>query len=318
MDGPRAEDPATPEHRPAALRAWGRLVRLSLAPSAAADVVAGLVYAGGGRWPSETRALWLVPASLGVYHGALVLNDWNDRAHDRATRADRPIPAGVVDARSALLVGFALVFLGVACAGLAGAGCVPWYAGLAAAALAYDFASRGAWLGPLLLAACRAANLGAGMWFVTRADPSLSPVVFLPCALYGAYVFCVSRLGRLEDREDGAALERAPSAWLCGAACALLGLAGLPPLERAERIVAIVLACVASVGLWRSAFATSEWTARAVERAMGSALRRLLVCAAIVALLSARRDVPDAWVAAALVLLGYPLAYALRKSFPPS
>src|SRR5437773_2608345 len=97
------------------LRAWGRLLRLSLAPSAAADVVAGLVYGSIGGWPERGWAWWLVPASLGVYHGALVLNDWNDRVHDARTRPARPLPSGQVNPRAALAAGLALMLLGVAC-----------------------------------------------------------------------------------------------------------------------------------------------------------------------------------------------------------
>ena len=38
--------------------AWGRLLRVSLAPSAAADVAAGMVVGGWGRWP-EGAGPWL-------------------------------------------------------------------------------------------------------------------------------------------------------------------------------------------------------------------------------------------------------------------
>lgn len=303
----------------AAARAWGRLLRLSQAPSAAADVVAGLVYGAGGRFPADARAWWLVPAALGVYHGALVLNDWHDRAHDRATRPERPLPAGAIGERSALLVGLALVLLGIASAGLAAPRCAPWYAVLAALALAYDFAVRGPLAGPLLLGLCRALNLAAGI-FLARGLPASGAdlVEFAPAAIYGAYVTGVGCLGRLEDRPDPAPLGRAPGAWLSVLAALPLAFLCLPEVARPERLVPLLLALIAALAPWRAARARRVWTGREVECAMGLVLRRLLVCTAIVALLRARFDAADAWLAAIAILLGFPLAHALRRVFPPS
>jgi 4-hydroxybenzoate polyprenyltransferase len=299
------------------MRGVGRLLRLSLAPSAAADVLAGLVYASDGRWPQAARAWWLVPAALGVYHGALALNDWFDRAHDARTRPGRPLPAGLVSSRTALVLGFGLVALGIACAALAAPRCAAWYAAIAAAALAYDAFGRGPLVGPSLLAACRALNLGAGVCFVLGTSQA-ALAALLPCLVYGSYVFCVSRLGRMEDAEDAAPLARRPSAWLALIGAMLLAFLLVPPAWQLERSVPLALALAAATGLWNLARTTPTWTRPLVERAMGACLRRLLVCAALVALLRARFDVPDAWLAAGLILAGYPLAHVLRRSFPPS
>ncbi|MDZ4774266.1 MAG: UbiA family prenyltransferase [Planctomycetota bacterium] len=299
------------------LLGFGRLIRISLAPSAAADVVAGLVFASGGRFPSDARAWWLVPASLCVYHGALALNDWNDRAHDAVTRPTRPLPAGEIASGRALAVGLALVVAGVALAALAAPRCAVWYGILALLALTYDWIGRGAIVGPLLLAACRALNLGAGIYFVAG-DETARFATYAPCLVYGSYVFAVSRLGRMEDKEDGAPLARRPSVWLNVIGLVLFAFLAVPEVVRPERAVVLTLAVTAAFGLWRTAYATTTWTRGLVERAMGLCLRRLLVCAAIVALLRARFDVPDAWIAALAILAGYPLAHALRRSFPPS
>jgi len=322
-------------------RDWGRLVRLSLAPSAAADVAAGLVVGFGGAWPAQASAWWLVPASLGVYHGALALNDWNDRAHDARTRATRPLPSGAIAPNAALALGVALIVLGLVCAALARVESALWMSAVAACAALYDLRGRGAWLGPVLLGLCRAGNLGSGIFYASRElshPPSLA--LFAPCLAYGVYVFLVSRLGRMEDAEDAAPLARRPSALLiaCALVIALVPFLSIGAIDPSQDTwdLSLVALCVALAGAWGLvvlAIQTREWTRPQVERAMGLCLRRLLVFTAVVALTSFHLDrielvsegrpvSPAAHVSALVVgiaiLAGYPLAFGLRKLFPPS
>jgi hypothetical protein len=149
------------------LVAWGRLLRLSLAPSAAADVAAGLTIAHAGA-ASAPELWWLVPSSLCIYHGSMALNDWSDRAEDERVRPDRPIPSGAIDPRAALAAALLLLLGGVAFAALALPAAALWMGGVALCASFYNLAGRGPWLGPLLLAACRAGNLGVGWFCVER------------------------------------------------------------------------------------------------------------------------------------------------------
>jgi len=148
------------------LLAWGRLLRLSLAPSAAADVSAGLLIGSyGGDWLEHLAPL--VASSLAIYHGGMVLNDYADRGQDERARPDRPLPSHAISARSALSVGVALELLGIALAASVSWRAGAWMAGVALLACTYDFLGRGPWLGPALLGACRAANLGLR----ARAEP---------------------------------------------------------------------------------------------------------------------------------------------------
>ncbi len=314
------------------MKSWLRLLRVSLAPSAAADPFAGLVYASAG-FPADPAAYWLIPASLGVYHGALALNDWNDREHDGRTRPGRPIPSGAVSPRAALALGIALIVAGIACAYLAAPASALWMGVVALLAVLYDVAGRGAWLGPTLLGLCRAGNMGSGVFWVLSAGSTapLTPVggfclvqsderAFVPVAFYGLYVFVVSRLGRLEDGEDDRAIGNRPAYLLAAAASVLVALpifscGPTPPLGRA---LSIAVASLGAFGLYRAAARTSAWTRADVERSMGLALRRLLVASAVVALLALRPGSWDGAISAALIVLGYPLAHALRRSFPPS
>jgi 4-hydroxybenzoate polyprenyltransferase len=314
------------------MRTLGRLLRLSLAPSAAADIAAGLIL-GAGAWPRGAGPFLLIAASLCVYHGGLVLNDWADRAHDAATRPERPIPAGRVPAGGAALLAFTLLVAGPWIA--LGAGREPAYAlgGVAALAAAYDLFGRGPVLGPLLLAACRAGNLGAGVAY-GRLAAAGGPLPLgahdgaVPL-LYGFYVGCVSCLGRLEDGEDERlAGARAPTLVAVSAALLLaLPLLPLPALAevpaagalagvaRHGRALAGLVAAAGALGLLRAALRPGPWTRPRVMQTMGMALRRLLVFTAAAALL---RGTPHGSIVALAILAGYPLSFALRRAFPPS
>ncbi|MEM7309754.1 MAG: UbiA family prenyltransferase [Planctomycetota bacterium] len=327
------------------MRTLGRLLRLSLAPSAVADIAAGMIL-GAGWWPGGFEPFLLLAATLCVYHGGMALNDWADRVHDGETRPDRPIPSGRVPAGAAALLGFTLLLAGPWIALGAARGPALILGGVAVLAAVYDLYGRGAWLGPLLLGLCRAGNLGAGLYFGRLAaldrwpnlgEPGLelAPIPLL----YGGYVFVVSCLGRLEDAEDARPLGRRPSFWVAAAAALMLALpilpvpvlgdAGLvPPGAEAEpsaepstflrdnRItLASLVVAAGAFGLLRAAFRQRAWTRPEVMRTMGMALRRLLVFTAGVAVM---RGTAHGLAVAAVVLLGYPLSYGLRRVFPPS
>lgn len=327
----------------------GRLLRLSLLPSALADILVGVVIGAGGRWPAGYDAPALVLASLGIYHGALAINDWADRKTDAQTRPDRPIPSGAVGPQVALSLGLSLILLGIGSALLVGPWAAAWMGALACLALAYDLVGRGPLLGPALLGLCRFGNLGAGLMLTTWLQVPLSEdqlnhprpqvQVLAPAILYGLYVFTVSVLGRLEDGEDTRPLERRPSR-LLGLAAAILAAVPLLGLVMGPELTAlsdgqavtdrghgevsppgyalsIAISMGAAWGLLRSARRKGPWTQGAVGAAMGMALRRLLAFTAACAALLVQTG-PAPGVVALIALLGYPASYALRRVFPPS
>jgi len=321
-------------------RAWGRLLRLSLAPTAIADVAAGLAIGASGDWPSAREVSLLIGSSLGVYHGAMALNDWADRERDRSTRPDRPIPSGAISPRAGALTGVALVALGVASAAFAAHRAGAWMAVVATLALLYDVRGRGPWLGPLLLGLCRAGNLGLGLFYTGLLAATASEAIDLPlafshapmgervprlgwlvCALYGTYVFFASRLGRLEDDEDAGVLGRRPTSYLASVAAVLIALPFVDPYGSGGfrwNVPAGACAWLGALGLLRAAFGTRVWSRALVGRAMGLALRRLLVFTATCALLSAPPFDEGGGVLALAILAGYPLSFVLREVFPPS
>lgn len=303
--------------------AWGRLLRLSLAPSALADVAAGVLVGSFGDWP-PLAALPLFAASACVYHGGMVLNDWADREHDGATRPERPLPSGAIRASTARNVGFVLVFGGIASAAAVSWRATAWYAAIAALVLLYDLVARGAWLGPACLGACRALNLGAGLAY--RGFLASEPVGEVPrnawliALAYGAFVFCASRVARLEDVRDERAIGSAPRAWLTAAALLLLAPAAIDPYGRpdwAPDPFALVVGLSGGFALARVALTTRVWTPADCGRATGLALRRLLVFTACVAIAGAT-DSAHGWLLGALILCGYGVSWALRRVFPPT
>ncbi|MFT5687443.1 MAG: 4-hydroxybenzoate polyprenyltransferase [Planctomycetota bacterium] len=321
--------------------ALGRLLRLSLAPSALADAAAGIV-ASHGVWPGGSAPWLLIGASACVYHGGMALNDWADRDEDARVRADRPIPSGRIRAGSALLLALVLMLGGIALATLADPLVGGMMAAVASAAALYDIAGRGAWRGPLLLAACRAGNLGAGLLLGARLqDPSIGlgnlaeqPLLWALPGLYGAYVFFVSRLGRLEDLGPTESPGRRPAQLLRLSALSLLAACLLAPLlvtgaslqhpfgagevDHWGTWVRMPLAALFGLGgswaLFKSS-ARSSWTGPQVMGAMGLCLRRLLILTGAIA---AAAGSTDGLLVAGCILMGYPASFWLRKVFPPS
>ncbi|MAF65658.1 MAG: hypothetical protein CMJ84_08380 [Planctomycetes bacterium] len=292
---------------------WGRLLRLSLAPTAAADVLAGLVLAGSGTLPSVHLTALLVGASLCLYHGNLILNDWHDRGSDARERPTRPLPSGAIAPTAALAGAVLLCLAGLVLATLAGVRAASWMGAVGLTAVLYNVRARGARSGPLLLALCRAGNLAVGLFVlgVPLGRPWAAPVV------YGAYLFCVARLGRLEDGADTDLRSGRPQRHLRLAALLLvaggLALVSLPPA--ACELGAVALTLAAAAGLLHRARGDQVWSRGAVEGATGMALRRLLALTAAFALAS---EGPHGPIVAAAILAGYPLSWGLRGAFPPS
>jgi 4-hydroxybenzoate polyprenyltransferase len=303
---------------------WARLLRISLAPSAAADVAAGIVVGRWGRWPAGPEPWIAIGASLAVYHGGMALNDWADREADRRSRPERPIPSGAISARTALVAAWTLELGAVAIAAAISWSAVAWIAGLGALVVAYDLLARGAWAGPLLLGACRAANLGFGLLFAGALGPTPDGIVpdgaALLALLYGAYVVCASRVARLEDLDDEHAIGASPRAWLAAAALLLCAPAFVDPYEaglRSPDPIVLTLGVAGAASLAWTALRTKRWTRADAGRATGLALRRLLVFTACVALLGRRGGDAPVYVALA-ILAGFPISAALRRVIPPT
>ena len=311
-----------------AWKSWGRVLRLSLSATAIADVAAGALL-GAGAWPGSgdlhPAAPWLaIGASLGVYHGAMALNDWADRDEDARVRPDRPIPSGALDARSVLIVAVLLLVGGPLLGAFASFWCGAVFAAVGASAALYDVAGRGPLRGPLLLGLCRFGNVGAGLLAGAAATGAVLELRHLALPLiYAVYVINLSVLGRLEDdtsREPGrrpaialhlatVGLLLAPFAGALAAPVEQGWLGGLAPWAGAA------LAVSAALGLQRAAARSEPWTREDVQQVMGLLLRRLLILTASAVLAS---GAPGSEILALLILAGYRVSHQLRRLFPPS
>jgi 4-hydroxybenzoate polyprenyltransferase len=172
------------------LRAYLELLRPPNVVTAIADVLAGYAVAGRG----EPRALpWLIAASICLYAGGVVLNDFFDRKLDATERPERPIPSGRVSSTRAAAVGGGLLVAGIIAAMGASRVSVGVAAAVASFVLLYDArAKRHAIAGPLCMGVCRGLNLLLGVSVSAAALRAQWPIGVLS-VIYIAAVTTVSR-----------------------------------------------------------------------------------------------------------------------------
>ena len=171
-------------------RAYSELLRPGNVVTAIADVLAGYAVAGRGH---PEMLPWLVAATIGLYAGGVVLNDFFDREVDAVERPERPIPSGRVSARGAGVLGAMLLVLGVLSASRATAVGGTVAVAIASCVLLYDArAKRHAFAGPLCMGMCRGLNLLLGISVNGSALQQWWPLGMLS-VVYIAAVTTVSR-----------------------------------------------------------------------------------------------------------------------------
>jgi 4-hydroxybenzoate polyprenyltransferase len=183
------------------LRGYLELLRPANVVTAVADVLAGYAVAGRANSPALP---WLLTATVCLYAGGVVLNDFFDRELDAVERPERPIPSGRVPARQAAALGTALLAGGVVAAaqGTSAAGAVA--AAIALLVVLYDArAKRHALAGPVNMGLCRGLNLLLGVAAVPAALAGNWPLALIS-VVYIAAVTTVSR-GEVHGGKAGAA-----------------------------------------------------------------------------------------------------------------
>jgi hypothetical protein len=261
--------------------AWARLLRLSLAPTAIADVWMGRGVAGGSFEPIWVTTL-LTIASLCLYHGGMALNDAVDVPQDKAQRADRPIPSGAISRSAAYGVAYGLLIIGVGIASL-----VSWRLGvlspalialtLALCVMAYNSPLKRSALGPVLMGSCRGLNVLLGM------SAALTPEIATAVAPgIIAYIAGVTWFARDE------AVANAGSRRMLVVA-ALLAMIGIGWLATAPWIINTNQPIAEPNGWWLlwgvvalmigRGFTAACWTPspRTVQRAIGIALQGVII-----------------------------------------
>jgi 4-hydroxybenzoate polyprenyltransferase len=172
------------------LKAYVSLVRPANLVTAGADILAGAVITGG-----RGRALvCLVTASVCLYAGGVVLNDFFDRKLDAVERPERAIPSGRVPAIAAAILGFALLLLGVMVALQSSRTSAVLALLIAACILLYDIVAKPRAAGPFVMSSCRALNLLLGISIVPDRLSTFGFLALIPMV----YIFAITTLSRGE------------------------------------------------------------------------------------------------------------------------
>jgi 4-hydroxybenzoate polyprenyltransferase len=250
----------------APVRAYLRLIRLPNVFTALADIAAGFlivrsVFPAGGWWT-------VVPLSLGsacLYLSGMAFNDIADREEDARFRPGRPIPAGEVSLRGAVLCGSGLWLAGCALALVAGWVSFAYALLLGLAVLAYDFFSKRVVLcGPLALGLCRFLNVQLGM----SSEPHFAAnlwsagfwdVLFAPALAIGIYA---AGLTAFSAQEEGGKRSR----WIAVGWVFVGGAIGLAGWTCPDRWLWLLLGPLALLLLFRTAMLIRRGTALAAKQ----------------------------------------------------
>ncbi|WP_448204895.1 UbiA family prenyltransferase [Azospirillum sp. sgz302134] len=180
-----------------------RLGRVSNLPTVWSNTLAGAVLAGAGlnagaRLGPAMLAFSLLAFSL-FYVGGMYLNDAFDRAIDARERPNRPIPAGLVSARTVFAAGFGMLGAGVLLLALNGVAALVAGLALAAVIVAYDRNHKGNPLSPVVMAACRALVYAGAAVALTGA---LTPALAGGAAVLLCYVIGLTYVAKKEQVND--------------------------------------------------------------------------------------------------------------------
>ena len=170
-----------------------KLGRVSNLPTIWSNVIAGSALVGGMALP------WVIGVSVAIsamYVAGMFLNDAFDRNIDARERPERPIPSGEISAEAVIVIGMALLVVGVV--GLASLNGHAGLSGLALAAaiLLYDWQHKGNPAAPFVMGLCRALVYVAA---ASAAAASIGENVLLPAAALLTYIAGVTYTARLES-----------------------------------------------------------------------------------------------------------------------
>lgn len=180
-----------------------RLGRVSNLPTVWSNAAAGAALAGSSLTPPAALAGVMLALSL-FYVGGMYLNDAFDRHIDARERPSRPIPAGLVPARTVFAAGFAMLAAGLLL--LAGVSAVALAAGLllAAGIVVYDMHHKGNPFAVLIMAACRALAYAVAALAMTG---RLEAAVVVGALGLACHVVGLSHIARFESlNQTGARL----------------------------------------------------------------------------------------------------------------
>lgn len=177
-----------------------KLTRPANIVTAIADILAGAAISGAVYLLIQDMdqdiiksIAWLILSTIGLYGGGVAFNDVFDAELDSVERPERPIPSGQASVKSAGIMAFLLLLVGVMAAWQVSAFSAGIALSVALLAVLYD-----AWgkhqniFGPINMGLCRAGNLLLGMSLIEGAVQSYWYIGLIPL-LYVAAITMVSR-----------------------------------------------------------------------------------------------------------------------------
>jgi hypothetical protein len=224
--------------RTTAWRDWLALARVSNLPTVVSNTIAGAALAGAG---GKTATIAVVAGAMALFYTAgMLANDVLDLEVDRRERPERPLPAGRISLRAAVVATVALFATGEALLLAVDAGAAVAGLGLIATILVYDAWHKGNALSPVLMGLCR------GLVYVVAGlavAGAVTGVAWGAAGLMLLYIVGLTQVAKAEGQ--GAAARWALVAVLAPAA---VWARELPSVSVALLIVAFVAA--AGHALW--------------------------------------------------------------------
>jgi hypothetical protein len=270
------------------IAAYAKLLRLSNAPTAVADVWMGYAVTLGVLSPSY--AVWLASfASLAAYHGGMALNDAVDAPSDEAGSRGRPIERGYISRRMAYSLaygGLAASFITTLClwrhtqdSRIVGIGLA-----LVLAIIAYNSPLKRSWLGPLLMGSCRLMNVLLGVFAVAPVELARLSDYELGTGfaiLIGSYIVGVTLFARDESLGGGRPI------LLAGCAISAVTIAAFPAAPGYDRVTILIWTVVGLFATRGMVAAILQPTPKNIGRGVGIAIQGLVVIDATLATLYA-------------------------------
>ncbi len=224
------------------LRNYLDLLRPPNVFTSVADVLAGFLYVGGlvDDW---VTVLFLALVSACLYGAGVAFNDVCDLTRDAIERPDRPISAGRVSRRGALLLTCVLTVVALTLSALVSSRALATTGLLILAILLYDWALKSTPLAPGMMGCCRALNVALGMSIVPleHAGTAVGPL-----ALMWLYVTSLTFFARKEGGESGRARLVLGTLGVC---FAVIGLVLIVPAARSAHSVYFLFVAALSVSL---------------------------------------------------------------------
>ncbi|MFH1110055.1 MAG: UbiA family prenyltransferase [Planctomycetota bacterium] len=222
-------------------RAYLDLVRLPNLFTAAADILAGFLYAGG-RLENRLDLVSLTAASVFLYAGGAALNDVCDVERDTHERPERPIPSGRVPRSVALRIAVALLAIGFGFAALTSTRATIIAGALIAAIVLYDAVLKLTPVAPGIMGLCRALNLALG---ISAARMLWTPAALTPIGLMWLYVTSLTFFARQEAEVSSPVRLTVGTIGVCAAVAGLSALLWIVPSVQPSFLLLVGLLLVA-------------------------------------------------------------------------